>query len=219
MQGDFSRYPSPIREIFPYIYGEVTELHALWQTYHHLFMESEARTNSFGKYLGGIAGYFQSLLQDELILAIVRLTDRDSLSQKNLGLPSLCTACESWDAELGRALAPKLQALQTHVAAMRQHRHKRLAHYDLNTSIGADRLPMVTLGHIREAIEQMKQMVQLIVYRGEKTTILFGALDHRDISAVAEATIAKAAAYDKLVEAGKVERLTWRNSITRENPS
>jgi len=213
MQGDFSQYPSPIKEIYPYFFGEVCELHSQWQVYHHLFMDKKARTEQFGRYLGGIAGYYQSFLQDEMILTIGRLTDPDNPSQQNLGFPSLCHACAGWDAELGRALAPKLAELQTHVEAMRKHRHKRLAHYDLKTSLGAATLPTVTLGHIREAIEQMEQMVQLVGWRGDKTTIFFDVLDHRDISNVAETTIAKAAAYDALVEAGNVERSAWRDHV------
>ena len=54
-------------------------------------------------------------------------------------------------------------------------------------------------------------MVQLIAFRGEETTILFDVLDHRDISDVAEITKAKAVAYDKLANDGKVERLAWRD--------
>ncbi len=33
---------------------------------------------------------------------------------------------------------------------------------------------------IRQAIEQMGEMVQLIAKRGENTTIMFDVLDHRD---------------------------------------
>lgn len=213
MQGDFSAYPSPVREIYPYILGEVCELHALWESYRHLFMDDAVRTQQFGMHLGGVGGYFQALLQDEMLLSICRLTDKGGVVQQNLSFPSLCDACSQWDPELGLDLAPKLQALETQVRSIRQHRHKRLAHYDLKVSIGSNALPVVTLQQMREAIEQMEQILQPIAWRGEGTTIMFDVLDHRDITTAAEIAVAKAACYDAMVEQGKVEWSEWRRHL------
>jgi len=65
--GDYSEYPEPIREVFPYIYGEACEIRSNWQVYHHLFMCSQDRTDQLGRHLGPLLGIFQAQIEEENI--------------------------------------------------------------------------------------------------------------------------------------------------------
>ena len=76
--GDYSQYPASIRDVIPYVEGEVIGLRKCWQVYHALFMDDERKTAFFGERFGPMLEFFQNLLGKEMILSIARLTDKDS---------------------------------------------------------------------------------------------------------------------------------------------
>ena len=72
---DYSQYPLPIRDVMPYVEGEVTELRNCWQVYHFFFMDSEQKTKFFAERFGPLLAELQNLLGDQMLLSIARLTD------------------------------------------------------------------------------------------------------------------------------------------------
>jgi hypothetical protein len=210
---DYSKYPEPLRDVLPYLHGEVCYLRARWAVFKHLFISNPDRTKEFGERLGGLLGFFQSHLQDGMIIGIARLLDRDGLLQKNLTMWSLAERCERWEAPVAIDVRSALGRLVEHVSELRSHRHKRIAHFDLPASLGHSRLPDLTFAKIREAIEQLETILNLVSQRAVNTTTMFAMLDHRDITTTAEITIYKAMAYDVAVAEGKIELLDWRKHI------
>ena len=174
-------------------------------------MSNAERTKLLGKYLDGLLGTFQYYIQDDLIVSIARLTDRDSKRQKNLTLWSLVDRCEKWNASVAHDVRAAVEALATEVEYIRIHRHKRLAHFDLSVSIGQSELPVVTFKRLFAAIESIEAILNLVSKAAVNSTLMYSILDHRDVVGAAEITAYKAAAYDAAELAGQVERRAWRN--------
>jgi hypothetical protein len=211
--GDYSKYPEPLRDLLPYLEGEVCDLRGCWQVFKHLFMANENRTRELGERLGGILGYFQGYLQDDMMIGIARLMDLDGAKQKNLTMWSLHERCQRWDPKVADEVKVALDALALHIADIRLHRHKRIAHFDLPVSLGHSKLLTVTFARMREAIEQMEGVLNLVTRRAVNTTTMFEMLDHRDITTAAEITVYKAMAYDVAVANGTMEQLAWRKHL------
>lgn len=211
--GDFSEYPQPIKEVFPYIYGEVCEARSNWEIYQHFFMSNEDRTCQLGEYLGPVIGMFQYQTEENLIFSIRRLLDRDTRGQRNLSFWTLLEGCSSLDAKFSSKLKNDIELLDRTTSALKAHRHKRIAHYDLDVSLERAVLPTVLLSDISKAIELMESIVNLVSEYVSKTSIYFDVLGHRDFTGKTEVTVAKAAAYDALEAEGTIAKRLWRKYI------
>jgi hypothetical protein len=208
--GDYSKYPPSIRTVFPYVAGEVCELRQAWEIYSHLFMAEKKRTDAMAERLGGVLGMFQDLLQDQMFLSIARLTDKDSRSQANLSLWSLPASIpDARDTDFNEKVTRSLDQISAAAATVRKHRHKRIAHFDLSTSLSAALLPVVTFKEMRCVIELIEAFLNLFFWEFERTTMLFDSSAH-DITGQAEVTVYKARAYDLLEAEGRIPKLEWR---------
>ena len=147
------------------------------------------------------------------IFSIRRLLDRDSRGQRNLTFWALAEVCAIWDIEFSDRLKNDIEQLDMTTSTLKTHRHKRIAHYDLDVSLKRIDLPPVILSGIREAIEAIECIVNSVAQHACKTTIFFEVLDHRDITTKAEVAVAKATAYDSLVIEGTIDKVLWRKYI------
>jgi hypothetical protein len=164
-----------------------------------------------GERLGPLLGVFQSLLRDEMLLSISRLTDRDSRAQRNLSVWCLQDSAKyATSPDFARRVIDKLSSIEKATFAIRKHRHKRLAHYDLDVSLKASVLPKVTFTEIKEQIERIESLLNLIFREFSDTTMFFDTLTASDITGRAEVTVRKAKTYDILEAEGVIPRLTWR---------
>jgi len=211
LSGDYSKYPQPIQNILPHIAGEILELRSIWAIYSRLFMERQEFTEMMGKHLGGLLGYFQMLLQDELFITIARLTDKDSRLQTNLSLWSLLPATSSAsDPCFENKASLAVREICSAAEGIRKHRHKRIAHYDLKTSLTTQALPEVKLREIREILERMEAFLNLFLWEFEHTTMFFVTRDAGEITGLAEATVFKALTYDELASSGTIRESEWK---------
>lgn len=210
-KGDYSKYPEPLRDLIPYLEGEVCDLRGCWQVFKHVFMTNESRTRVLGERLGGLLGTYQGLLQDDMMISIARLMDADRGKHSNLSMWALAERCQKWDPTVAAEVTTLLKRLSEKIEGLRTHRHKRIAHFDLPVSLGHSQLPTVTFAEIRESIEQLEAILNLVSQRAGDTTIMFEMLDHREITAAAEVTVCKALAYDAAVADGRIDSRSWRN--------
>lgn len=210
LNGDYSKFPQAIRGTFPYVAGSACELHQFWTVYHRLFMEDRSHTELMGKALGGILGIFQTALQESMLLTIARLTDKDNRAQRNLSVWSLREAVPfANDPSFSAKVDTALNELVLIAANIRKHRHKRLAHYDLDVSLKTQQLPTITFPEIKSFMEKLEGYVNLFFWEFEQTTMPFGMLRTDDVTASAEACVLKARVYDKLEIAGIIPRGEW----------
>lgn len=213
VQGDHSKYPDSIRKVFPMLSGETMELRQSYKVYSRLFMENQGLTTLMGKSLGGLMGMFQSLLQDEMFLSIGRLTDQDSRSQPNMSLWRLFDSVPDADSpDYESKLSTAFESLRVAVTEIRKHRHKRIAHFDLNVSTQAAVLPEVTFLKLKDVIAQIEELLNIVYWEFERTTMLFDVLSAHEITGRAETTVIKAATYDLLESEGTVQKHEWRRS-------
>lgn len=213
MTGDFQKYPAPLRDVLPHLIGEVCDIYGCWNSYRHLFMTNEARTHEYGRRLDSVLGWLQQYLQDDMIISVTRLMDKDVGKQRNLTMWSLVERCHQWDPSVASEVESLLDALALHISDIRLHRHKRIAHFDLPVSLGHTQLPHLPLSRLRESFEQLAHVLNVVTRKAANTTTMFDMMDHRDVTTIAEITIYKAMAYDAAVDAGTVDTFAWRKHI------
>jgi hypothetical protein len=212
IEGDYSRFPEPIREIFKLLEEHVLELHEGYGVYSHLFMKSEQKTDILATYTGATLAWFQNLLQDAICLQIAKLTDPDNRVQENLTIHKL--------AELGVPLsrdsvsfAARVQAskdsIERAVRNIRTHRHKRLGHFDLDVSLKESLLPPPVFQEIHHAIELLGQFLTMFHHEFGSAEMRYELVREEDVTDQFEITVRKAMAYDALERDGRAKPREW----------
>ena len=211
VSGDYSQYPQSIREVFPILLGESFKLREAYGVYFYLFMEKKERTEVMSDKLGAVLAMFQYLLQDEIFLSIARLTDKDSSGQKNLCLSALLASIpDAQDAAFASKVTVAFDQICHAANSVRKHRHKRIAHFDLNVSLSAATLPDVTFKEISDLIEQIESFLNIFSKKFAKRSILFDTFSSRPITHKAEVTSYKALTYDLLEAEGVIPKHEWK---------
>ena len=207
--GDYSKLPATIQSVFPYLEGETCQLHEYWATYEHLFMLDPRWTKFFSERFGPLLVVLQHLLVDEMFLTISRLTDKNSRSQDNLSLWSLLQGVPfAKNASFETEVDVALENIATIAASIRTHRHKRIAHFDLEVSLKSGLLPTVKFKEIKTLLNRIDEFINLFHAEFEDSSFLFDIIQN-EITGVAEINMWKAFAYDQLEKNGMVPKLEW----------
>ncbi len=203
---DYSAFPKSIQEVIPYVEGEVYELRNLWGVHNYLFIEDRKRCVLFSEAFGPLLGVFQSLIEEEIILQISRLTDKDSTKQPNLSLWSLTPAIQSAkNKSFGREVCDSLKKISDAVKNIRKVRHKQIAHFDRKSSLDPSVLPTIIFADFRMTLELMEEFLNLFHWEFESTTVGFDSLSPGEIVEAATMTACKSKAYDSLESQGKIQ--------------
>ncbi len=219
VDGDFSKYPAEIRELFPYIYGELCELRTNWEVYRELFMADRRLTETLSECYGSSLGILQRLLEEALFISIGCLTDKDSKKDKHLSMWALAEKCEPWNSTVGKELKDGLVRLDDKVSRIRKHRHKRIAHFDLSTSVGLARLPIVTYKDLEETMKGLEDLLNIVDHHAIGATILFDAIITHQLTDKLEVSAYKVKVYDDLVKRGVIPLREWSKfAIDRNEP-
>lgn len=211
LEGDYSKYPEPIREPFSRIAGETLDLRQAWLIYHRLFMDNERLTDVLSEQLGPFLGVVQTTLEDLMFLSLARLTDKDSRRQPNLSIWTLREAVPfAKSASFGTKVDESLKRIWTGAADIRAHRHKRIAHFDRAVSLKITALPIVKFTALKTILEMVEEYLNLFFGEFEETTMTFAMLSISEITGKTEIAALKAQAYDNLVRSGKIDAAEWR---------
>lgn len=216
VSGDYSKYPGEIRDIVPFIYGELCELRSNWGVYEELFMTEEALTRALADSVGPLLGVTQRLLEESFFMSIGCLTDKNSSGNKNLSFYTLAEKAAAWNSTVSEERLSRLDSLGDKLARIRKHRNKRLAHFDLRTSLGEKSLPIVTFTEIKEVMKELEDLLNLITAEACETTIFFDTLGGHAITGTAEVSAYKVRAYDNLVSKGVIPKLEWRQHAIKK---
>ena len=150
-------------------------------------------------------GLTQTFLGKEMLLSISCLTDQDSKHQRNVSLWQLTKAIyAAKDKEFERKVNSALSVISGTVAKIRRHRHKGIAHLDLDVAVGLNSLPEVLLSEIRLALEQMEAYLNLYQWEFQKNEVSYKDLPCDEFTAVAYWTACKAKAFDELEAEGVI---------------
>jgi len=133
------------------LYREVAWLHVKWQEYRELFGASRERVQLLNRVAPAFFGFLQSVLFDDILLHITRLTDPPrSVSKDNLTVQRLSALLQSADLKL-RVDKLVEQAKQRSDFA-RDRRNRWIAHRDLLTARNQSPQPLAKAS--RDAVEQ-----------------------------------------------------------------
>jgi hypothetical protein len=169
-----SEIPGPIKEVFGQLKSEITSLHARWKIYRQLFAHSDERSRLLNKTAPTFFFFIHEVLIDHIQLSIGKLTDSAHTGDKeNLSLHRLHEQVEKLDdADLSSKLKEILVDLcgqrspkkSGKCEIIRTRRNKRIAHFDLNTSIqhGSDPLPGVSRQMIEDVLALLRQYMNTI---------------------------------------------------------
>ena len=166
--------PESIKEIFDELKNEITSLHARWKIYRQLYGHSPDRIPLLNRCAPTFFFFIHGVLIDELQLSIGKLTDPARTGKnENLSLKKLHEQVK----ELGdEKLSSKLNDILVDLCgdhkpnkpgkceAIRTRRHKRIAHFDLITSIqpGTDPLPGVSRQMIEDVLASLRKYMNTI---------------------------------------------------------
>lgn len=196
-----------------YLSGECAELHSQYGVFNHLFMEHEERTNILCKYLDPLLGMFQNFLFFEMVLGICRLLDEDKGKHKNLTLWPLAERASKWDEVFGQEIQSDVELLFDRARLLINHRRKSIAHYDLDVSLEKQELDLVKPIDILECLQQIAVILNKVHVKVTGSEMLYDILDPKEITLNTEYTVAKAAAFDRFIVAGKAGREDWEEFV------
>lgn len=174
----------PSEKIVDALGRQITELHAEWKTLIALFGTSEEQS----RFLNEVAGVFfdtvyRALLRD-VLLGISRLTDRPSTTGKdNLVLECLCQLPEvAADETLRSTVTEKLAEIKSNSHGIREHRHKYLAHLDLNVALdrNLDLLGGLKRRDVERVLDGIAEIFNVIEQSHRDRTVMFGHVSIHD---------------------------------------
>jgi hypothetical protein len=118
--------------------GEVVRLHAKWASYVTLFGTSEARVVLLNRASAGFFGSLQSVMWEDVLLHISRLTDRSESGRRgrqNLTISKLVQLIVS--EEIHAEVLKRSKVIHDAAAFCRDWRNRRIAHADFELAIGS----------------------------------------------------------------------------------
>lgn len=108
------------------------------------------------------------------MLAFSRFTDNESTGRnKNLSLPRLVNDVRKEDGTLADELQQSLDELTELVARFRDHRHKRIAHLDLETATAIRELKAYKFGDIQRAFDLVESILNTYENKIDNSTTLY----------------------------------------------
>lgn len=165
-----------IGTLYSALYIEVVDIHVKWNQYRLLYADSADRTNLLNDSAGFFFGMIQSVLFDDIVLHIARLTDREkSRGKDNLTVVQLPILIDK-----PRAIADDIQtAVEGAITAAqfsRDHRNRRLAHSDLKIAFGdasVDPLQPATIDAVDHSLTTLRDILNRVSVHFLKTEVAF----------------------------------------------
>jgi hypothetical protein len=157
-------FPETLVAEFDQLHQHRVKLQLMWQQTLALFGTSKERVELLNRSAPAFFSMIQGVLYDQVLLGIGRLLDPPGNShQSNLVLAHLSKQVRAHgDTALADALDDHLSELRTHCATIRSHRHKRLAHLDLQHAMGMQEFSAVTIADVQRAIDGIYGFLKLI---------------------------------------------------------
>jgi hypothetical protein len=169
--------PSEIREVYEPLEQEIVWLHVKWQFYRQLFGADEERIELLNDIAPFLFRVCQDVLLDDVIISISRLTGQPRTrnrhsTRESLSLLRLVFLIDpSQHPQLRPAAQRKWKRVDSLCKPFRQHRHRRVAHTDLETiKATGDLLPGISRSMIEDALESIRELMNTVCEHFDKTT-------------------------------------------------
>lgn len=130
--------PPDVAEVHDRLSKALYYLYTKWKWWRRLWC-TDAHTVKLLNYAAGF--YFSvshEVLRDDLILSVCRLTDPEAskvggVQKENMTFPLLVSRVPQADGSLREEAAKALESLRDQVQVFREHRNRRIGHYDRET--------------------------------------------------------------------------------------
>lgn len=207
--------PSEISAVYDEFRSEVTWLHGRWICYRQLFAHSPKRIDLLNEAASTFFFILQDVLLDDIQVSLSKLTDpartgkHENLSLEQLqerlvanAEPALVLTCRS-----------SLDLLHRQCAPFRTHRHKKLAHLDLQVALRtpATPLPDVSRQMIEDALLTLRTYLNAIERHFNDSE---WGYEHFIMASDGDALVATLRAglrYEELVQERKLSYDDWRH--------
>ncbi len=150
-------------ELFDSLREETLDLHLRWKLYRHLYAGPKEDIVLLNRSAPSIFAILQSLLFDDCVLRICRITDSNSRgSYEYLSVYQLAELLgNAHVASLGCDLRPMLRDLETACSKMRTLRNRQIAHADLKQAlrITAEPLPGISIDDVNVALRLLSEFL------------------------------------------------------------
>ena len=151
-----------LHELFEKLNDDVVDLSWKWQVFRGLFRMQE-RIDLLNATAPSFFGLCQRTFADDMFMMIGRLTDTpQTRGQDNLVITRLIDGVDqAQDPDFHRNLKTLTDAAFAACSSFKQHRHKRLAHNDLNArlQVTPNLLPSISFDQINTAIEALQHVL------------------------------------------------------------
>ena len=133
-----TKMPTELAVAHKLIGDELYFLYTKWNYYKLMFCSDVETITTLYYAAEFFFEIYREVLRDDIILSLCRLTDPATTNVKNqdksnLTLKHLAEIIPESDALLRQTLAADLQNIDSQSAEFRQHRNRRISHYDLDT--------------------------------------------------------------------------------------
>jgi AbiU2 len=147
--------PDQVAQMYRELSGELSQACFRWQIFHQLFGKNKERIELMEATASNFFGELETLLVDGAILQICRMTDPPTQGRfDNLVIDQLHMGLDpARDAPIIQALESKADAIHAMCVDLREHRRKRIAHFDKPTMLGPPNtvLPVLVVKGIGDA--------------------------------------------------------------------
>lgn len=150
-----------LEEVFETVNQQVTQLSHRWDIFRQLFDGGQESIDLLNRSGSIVFGVLQKLLIDDAILTISRLTDSaKSGSLENASVANLINkAIGTLATADGDEFEKRRSLIRINVGNIRTHRHKAIAHADLQQAVNATALPPLTYDEIESAMKDLRKLL------------------------------------------------------------
>jgi hypothetical protein len=161
-----SDMPESTKDVFNELKNEILWLHARWKIYRQLFAHSARRVDLLNRSARVFFIIVHATLLDEIQISFGKLTDPARTGKhENLSLDQLQERVEGLDdTDFSARLRKMLDGIHDKCRVFRIRRNKRLAHFDLDTSLQleGEPLPGVSRQMIEDALSLIRKYMNTI---------------------------------------------------------
>lgn len=149
-----------LENVLKAVFDQVVQLRVRWKIYCQLFDSGPANIELLNKSGSLVFSLFQKLILDDVIMSLSRLTDpKESCGNENASILNLVEKAKECLSETACAgVKDSIKELDKHVLKFRKHRHKRLAHADLNHKLDKSALASINHDELEKAMKTLQEI-------------------------------------------------------------
>ncbi|MHB8192955.1 MAG: AbiU2 domain-containing protein [Bellilinea sp.] len=205
--------PEEIESIVTLIKSEIVWLHGHWRIFQQLFCGPSEIIDLLNNTAPTYFYITQKALFDDIIISLVRLTDKKStLGYQNISLDQIINCLdENQYPELKAKLEEQLITINELTKSLRNYRSKKLAHWDLEQALKiVEPLEVISLKMINDVLEALGIFMNDLELFFLNSETAYEAFAMRSNGKTIITMLKKSLAYDKLERQGVIEIGYWK---------